>query len=248
MSQRRWLVLVILCVLGAGDKQAPARIREAWSDQQIADRSDLIVMAKAIEVRDTGIQTTVPNIKRGNDSVGAIEMETTFEISAVLKGKIEQARLVFCHLREVKTEVASRGAAELVAFDPDGKKTYLLFLKRDADGRYSAVVGQTDPADAVREVSRAAPADHVGWIARAMHEIQGLKPGMSRAELLKVVSEEGGLSTRTARRFAFRECPYIKVNVEFKAVGEPDDAAGTASSHDEITRVSAPFLEWSIAD
>jgi hypothetical protein len=94
----------------------------------------------------------------------------------------------------------------------------------------------------------AAPADHVAWIARTLREIQGLKPGMSRGELLKVVSEEGGLSTRTARRFAFRECPYIKVNVEFKAVGEPDDAVGTASSRDEVVRVSTPFLEWSIGD
>ncbi len=152
-------------------------------------------------------------------------------------------------MREEKTE-PSRGAPELVAFDPDEKKQYLLFLKRESDGRYSAVVGQTDPADAVREVRRAEPAaDHVAWVAKVVREMQALKPGMTRAELLKVVNEEGGLSTRTARRFASRKCPYIKVNVEFKAIGEPDGAAaGSASSRDEIIKVSAPFLEWSIGD
>jgi hypothetical protein len=157
MSRRS--VLAILFIFSAASMPAAARIRQVWSEQQIADKSDLIVIAKAVEVRDTGIKTTVPNIRRGNDPVGAVEMETTFEVSAVLKGKIEKAPLVFSHLREEKPEVASRGAAELVAFDPAEKKTYLLFLKRDDDGRYSAVVGQTDPADAVKEVGRAAPVE-----------------------------------------------------------------------------------------
>jgi hypothetical protein len=246
-------MLTILCVTAAVSAPALARIRQHWSEQQLVDKSDLIVMAKAVEVRDTGIKTTVPNIARGTEPVAAVEMETTFEVSSVLKGKLETARFTFHHLREVKAE-PSRGAAELVAFDPNEKKQYLLFLSREDDGRYSAVVGQTDPAEAVREAAPPVPSglpaatDHAAWVGRVMRELQGLKPGMTRAELLKVVNEEGGLSTRTARRFASRECPYIKVNVEFKAIGEPDDAVGTASSKDEIIRVSPPFLEWSIGD
>jgi hypothetical protein len=88
------------------------------------------------------------------------------------------------------------------------------------------------------------------WIANALKEIQSIKPGMSRAELLKVVREEGGLSTRTQRRYAYRGCPYIKVDVKFEAVGEPDRAAGTGaeSSQDKVTSVSQPFLEWAIGD
>src|SRR5438874_1441252 len=117
MSRRR-IALVILFLFGVTSTPALARLRQLWTEQQIVDKSDLIVMAKAVEVRDTGIKTTVPNIRRGNDPVGAVEMETTFEVSAVLKGKIEGARLVLYHLREEKAE-ASRGAPELVAFDPD---------------------------------------------------------------------------------------------------------------------------------
>src|SRR4051812_30197076 len=115
------LAFVILFVICALSTPALARIRQLWSEQQIVDKSDLIVVAKAVEVRDTGIMTTIPGIRRGNDPVGAVEMETMFEVSAVLKGKIEGARLVLYHLREEKAE-ASRGAPELVAFDPDAKK------------------------------------------------------------------------------------------------------------------------------
>jgi len=107
-------------------------------------------------------------------------------------------------------------------------------------------------SEAIAEQIRSAEADEQGskWIANALQEIQSLKPGMSRAELLKVLREEGGLSTRTQRRYAYRGCPYIKVNVKFEAVGEPDGGAGAgaASSQDKVTSVSQPFLEWTIGD
>ena len=234
---------VVACVVCLAGLSAEARIRQLWTQQMMADKADLIVVAKAVEVRDTGVKTTVPNVRRGNDEIPAVDMETTFEVSAVLKGAMEGKRLVMVHLREERPEIASRGGAELVAFDPAARKEYLLYLKREADGRYSAVVGQTDPADAVKELAGggAAPEDRVAWVARVMREIAAIKPGMIRADLTKVMREEGGLSTRTSRRYVFRECPYIKVKVEFKAVG------GEAEK-DEIVRISEPFLEWSIED
>jgi hypothetical protein len=259
MSRGGWTLAVILLVCLSIGERASARIRQVWTKQQMVDRADLIVMAKVVEVRDTGLQTTIPNIARGNAPIAAVEMEGTFEVSAVVKGKQEGAKLVLAYLRETKPEPA-RGAAELVGFEAGDRREYLLFLKREADGRYSAVVGQTDPADAVKEVSRpvpveskaaaqtAAPAEHVAWLGRMMREIQSLKSGMSRGELLAVVQKEGGLSTRGARRYALRGCPYIKVDVTFKPIGAPDDATGTESSKDEITRISTPFLEWTIGD
>jgi len=33
----------------------------------------------------------------------------------------------------------------LVSFKPGGKKQFLMFLQKEADGRYVAVTGQTDP-------------------------------------------------------------------------------------------------------
>lgn len=89
--------------------------------------------------------------------------------------------------------------------------------------------------------------DHTRWIAKSLREIQTLKPGMTRDQLLKVLRAEGGLSNRTTQRFAYRECPYIKVDVTFKAVGELKDPL-TRSPKDQIVKISTPFLEWSIAD
>jgi len=104
-----------------------------------------------------------------------------------------------------------------------------------------AVAAQVKAVSADREASK--------WIANALQEIQSIQPGMSRAELLKILREEGGLSSRTARRYAYRGCPYIKVDVKFEAVGEPDRGGGAGeSSQDKVTSVSQPFLEWGIGD
>jgi len=90
-------------------------------------------------------------------------------------------------------------------------------------------------------------ADHTRWIERSLREIQTLKPGMTREDLLKVLQEEGGLSNRNGQRFAYRECPYIKVDVKFQAVGALEDNL-RKDPRDKILRLSKPFLEWSIED
>lgn len=84
-------------------------------------------------------------------------------------------------------------------------------------------------------------ADHTEWIVRSLREMQTVKPGMTRADLLKVFQEEGGLSTPRQRRYVYRECPYIKVEVTFNAGREE-------ALRDTIRTISRPFLEWSIED
>src|SRR5580692_9542141 len=46
-------------------------------------------------------------------------------------------------------------------------------------------------------------------------ECEKIKPGMTRAQLLKTFTTEGGLSGPTARTYVSRRCPYIKIDVEF---------------------------------
>jgi hypothetical protein len=87
--------------------------------------------------------------------------------------------------------------------------------------------------------------EHVEWLAKAMREMATIKPGMTRADLLKVFEEEGGLSTRTQRRYVYRGSIYIKVDVTFEPVG--DNKKGDWPE-DKITKVSKPFLESSILD
>ena len=85
------------------------------------------------------------------------------------------------------------------------------------------------------------------WIAKVLRQIGQIKPGLRRKDLLAVFTTEGGISTRTQRTYVHSECPYIKVNVRFKAV------AGESPSIDEdpddtIESISQPYLAWSVMD
>jgi hypothetical protein len=88
--------------------------------------------------------------------------------------------------------------------------------------------------------------EHTKWIAKSLKEMESVKIGMTRAELLRVFKEEGGISTRKWRRYAYRDCHYIKVDVKFEPVGDPQKVS--QSSFDKIIKISKPFLESSIMD
>lgn len=97
------------------------------------------------------------------------------------------------------------------------------------------------------------PQDHVTWVAQALKRIQTVKPGMTREALLKVFTTEGGISTGLQRTFVSRDCPYFKVDVEFKAVGRPDrDRDGRVTlvegGQDIIVKISPPYLQFSTLD
>ncbi len=94
---------------------------------------------------------------------------------------------------------------------------------------------------------------HVEWLRNCLLNINTIRVGMTRGQLLEVFTTEGGLSTGLQRTFVFRECPYIKVNVKFTAVGRPGrDADGRVtleeSDLDVIKEISAPYLAWGVAD
>ena len=90
------------------------------------------------------------------------------------------------------------------------------------------------------------PKTHSEWIAQSLREMETIKVGMTRADLLKVFREEGVLSTRTQRQYVYRECLYIKVAVEFEPV--ETTAVLPENGQDKIVKISQPFLEWSIID
>ena len=92
--------------------------------------------------------------------------------------------------------------------------------------------------------------EHTEWVAKSLREMQQIKVGMSRADLLKVFTTEGGLSTGLNRTYVFRECPLIKVDVEFDPVGRPaGEGEGKVTPVEEnkdlIKKISKPYLDWS---
>jgi hypothetical protein len=66
---------------------------------------------------------------------------------------------------------------------------------------------------------------------------------MSRSDLVRLFTTEGGLSTTSRRTYVYRRCLYIKVDVKF-AASSRDGELPT----DKIVAVSRPHLAWSVMD
>jgi hypothetical protein len=99
----------------------------------------------------------------------------------------------------------------------------------------------------------ASDAANTQWVARILEEMDHIKPGMRRAELLKVFTTEGGLSTGLQRTYVSRHCPYFKVDVTFQAVGRPgSDGQGRVplveDARDRVVSISRPYLAFSVLD
>jgi len=91
------------------------------------------------------------------------------------------------------------------------------------------------------------------WVRDTLAKMESIRPGMTREQLMKVFRTEGGRSTGLRRTFVSRECPYFKVDVQFRAGGRPDrDSDGRVTleedARDIIVQVSRPYLQFSIAD
>jgi hypothetical protein len=95
--------------------------------------------------------------------------------------------------------------------------------------------------------------NHEAWVSQTLKKIETIRPGMTRGELLKVFTTEGGLSTGLHRTFISRDCSYFKVTVDFEAVGRPNrDKDGRVTleedTRDIIVNVSRPYLQFAIVD
>lgn len=93
----------------------------------------------------------------------------------------------------------------------------------------------------------AANKDLTKQISAILIECQKIKPGMMRAELMKVFITEGGLSTVTHQTFVYRGYPYIKVDVDFTP-SDPKQKTVEEQPTDIISKISRPYLDWNISD
>jgi len=230
-----------------------ARATRLWPYQELLERSDLAVIATPTATSDTQEHIDLPGFA-GQRVIG---LETRFAVSGVLKGDKTLKDFVLHHYRPGPDGMIVPNGPTFVYFvvseNPSApRRTYMLFLHREADGRYAPIVGQSDPGLGVRElegVYESAVTEtqtKLGLdIASVLKQCQTIKPGMTRAELSKVFSTEGGLSTVTHRSYVYRDCPYVKVDVDFApSVAKQDVERPT----DVVTRISKPYLGWSIAD
>ena len=85
--------------------------------------------------------------------------------------------------------------------------------------------------------------EHTAWLTDVLNAMQSIKVGMTRSDLMKVFTTEGGLSTTSQRTYVYRQCPYIKVDVKFAASSRHEELPT-----DKIVEVSRPYLAWSVMD
>ena len=92
--------------------------------------------------------------------------------------------------------------------------------------------------------------DHRAWVEQSLERMLTIQPGVTRNELMKVFTTEGGLSTAMQRTFVSRDCPYFKVNVGFRRAVENDKQTDWLPelADDVITTISEPYLQFSIMD
>ena len=82
-------------------------------------------------------------------------------------------------------------------------------------------------------------------ISDILTECKKIVPGTTRAELMKVFTTEGGISFPAHRILVHRLCPYIKVEVDF-TLSDPKQKDERPT--DKVSKISKPYLEWSIID
>lgn len=133
-----------------------ARVVRIWPYQELLDKSDLVVIATPTATNDTKEHIDLPGFV-GQPVIG---VETRFTVSAVLKGDRALRDFAFHHYRTPDGANISSvpNGPTFVSFDPADEKppfihrTYILFLRREADGRYAPIAGQTDPGLAIKEL------------------------------------------------------------------------------------------------
>jgi hypothetical protein len=84
---------------------------------------------------------------------------------------------------------------------------------------------------------------HRQWLEERYTEATSIQPGMSRADLLRVFKEDGGLQRIPATRYLLKSCNMIKIEVEF----DTEYGAAYEEKPDvelKITKVSQPYLEY----
>lgn len=119
-----------------------ARTMRTWSYQELYDQADLVAIAKAISTQDITEEAVLPNIA---PDVHVVGLSSEFDISVVMKGDRSIKKATLHHYRLDDPKQLVMNGPNLATFDPKQHTRFLLFLHREADGRYSPVSGQTDP-------------------------------------------------------------------------------------------------------
>jgi hypothetical protein len=83
-------------------------------------------------------------------------------------------------------------------------------------------------------------------VSEVLKEARKVKPGMTREDLLKVFTTQGGIFSPQQRTFVYQRCSLIKVDVEFATTAK--NAKVEELPSDKILKISKPYLDWNVVD
>lgn len=155
MQSRIITVLLFLILLSC---ICHATIRTiGWDYSALTNKSDLIVIAEPINVRELDEVAKLPGTEKDIKMIG---VETIFSVKIILKGNLDGESLVLHHYRlqdDLKIMLSSAEKPLLVRFDIPKedeypKYCYLLFLKIEKDGRFVPVSGQFNAALSIKRL------------------------------------------------------------------------------------------------
>ena len=135
---------ICVAVLSAAASCVFAYNIDSLSYEEMVAKSDLVVIARPSESRDTGERKLDRNV---NPAVPVAGVVTECDALYVLKGpKLKKFKLH--HFRDVSRSDPNHvivGGRIGIAFDQSkGSKRYLMFLVRESGGRYAPFDGHTD--------------------------------------------------------------------------------------------------------
>ncbi|MEY2538815.1 MAG: hypothetical protein QOG67_2555 [Verrucomicrobiota bacterium] len=118
-----------------------ARIMTGWMElDEVWNKADLVVIAKAVSTKDTAEQTTLGDMQPPLEATG---VETEFETQLVFKGSKSIKKFTLHHY---KTDQDFADGPMFVYIPRDEHPFYLLFVIKEKDGRYAPTNDQIDPA------------------------------------------------------------------------------------------------------
>jgi hypothetical protein len=127
------------------------RAGQQWTYQQMLEKADLVVKAAWVSTKNTDERSVLPDT-----DIPSIGITSEFEINFVLKGPKDVKKLELHHYKFQDDDDTFRYVApQLIRIIPpvtrgereySGGGEFVLFVKKESDGRYAPVTGQTDPA------------------------------------------------------------------------------------------------------
>jgi hypothetical protein len=146
-------VVVSAFLLVAVAASVSAYLLPSFTYEDMFAKSDLVVIARPISSRDTDERKSDHNV---NPPVPVAGVITECEALYVLKGP-KLKKFKFHHFRDLTdpNEVVIGGPTG-ISFDLPKRHRYVMFLVREAGGRFAPFAGQTDVVDiSVQEISSA---------------------------------------------------------------------------------------------